>query len=72
MALRKEALYELIDKLPKEKYHDVFKYLKELHDTFEYDIETPSEQDRKDIEAARKEREKGEYYTFEEVFGDDD
>ncbi|API93080.1 hypothetical protein J32TS6_13740 [Virgibacillus pantothenticus] len=61
----REMLHKLIDDLPEDK-------LPKAADLFEKMIgeETVSDEDKKELEIARKEIENGESYSFDEVFGE--
>lgn len=61
----REMLHKLIDDLPSDK-------LPKAADLFEKIIgeETLSDEDKKDLDIARKEIANGEFYSFDEVFGE--
>lgn len=68
MLEKRKQLHDLIDGLPDDKLPDAFEFFLSI---IGEEPEEITEEDKKDIEEAIAEYERGEYYTLEEVFGDD-
>lgn len=69
MAVRREDIHKMIDELSDEKLPKVQKFLLELECSDEIIISKKTE---RSIKESLEEYKKGEYYTFEEVFGEDE
>ncbi len=65
--LNREELHRLIDRLPEDKLPAVSDLLEKI---YEIDDEKLSPEELKEIEAAKKRVAKGEFDTFDDVFGD--
>lgn len=68
LEIKKKQLHDLIDSLPEDKLPSAYDFFLNILDEETEDL---TEEDEKDIDEALSEYERGEYYTFEEVFGDD-
>ncbi|MEK3888033.1 hypothetical protein [Bacillus sp. FSL K6-3431] len=69
MAIWKEDIHKMIEGLPEEKLKKVMQFLKHLESLDEIEVGKETEHS---IKESLEEYNKGEYYTFEEVFGDDE
>ncbi|MHA6250874.1 hypothetical protein [Oceanobacillus sp. CAU 1775] len=66
MGVSKWDLFKLIEKLPDEKYAEIKSYLDKLINLEEAFLDKES---KDELEKSLDEYEKGEYFTFDEVFG---
>lgn len=66
---KRKQLIDIINGLPAEKLPEAYDFFIDL---FGEEPEEINEQDKKDIQEAIEEYKKGEAYSFDEVFGEDE